>query len=95
MHSSSLDSRFTSHSENITRLDLRTGTYSTLCYVPGYCLNACAVSPADYQIYCQTRSQPPMFVRVNCATDTLVTLISDLEELKKGQLELVELLLLL
>ena len=74
-------------SENITRLDLRTGTYNTLCYVPGYCLNACAVSPAtrseepfsepseaDYQIYCQTRSQPSMFVRVNCATATLALL---------------------
>ncbi|CAJ1380239.1 unnamed protein product [Effrenium voratum] len=67
------------HSE-IKRLDLVTGTYTTVCkFTQGYCFNACGINPADSKIYCASwgpalntlgRSDPRALVRVECPTPT-------------------------
>eukprot|EP00434_Breviolum_minutum_P043416 symbB.v1.2.038702.t1/scaffold6131.1/size20721/2 len=51
------------------RLDLSTGTYQLLCYVPTHCFNACGISPETNEIFCRERlggSTGNNLVRIDC-----------------------------
>ena len=37
------------------RLDLSTGEYTPLCYVPEHCFNACGISPETNEIFCREK----------------------------------------
>ena len=37
------------------QLDLSTGTYQLLCYVPEHCFNSCGISPETNEIFCRER----------------------------------------
>ena len=39
----------------IDRLDLNTGKYTPLCYVPGHCFNGCGISPETNEIFCREK----------------------------------------
>ena len=39
----------------IDRLDLNTGEYTPLCYVPGHCFNGCGISPETNEIFCREK----------------------------------------
>jgi len=50
------------------RLDLSTGQYTPLCFVPQHCFNACGLSP-DNEIFCRERLTGDFgnnFLRVDC-----------------------------
>lgn len=46
----------------IDRLDLSTGEYTPLCYVPGHCFNGCGISP-DNEIFCREKWLSAVFDR--------------------------------
>eukprot|EP00434_Breviolum_minutum_P033273 symbB.v1.2.029444.t1/scaffold3217.1/size62816/1 len=51
------------------RLDLSTGEYTPLCYVPEHCFNACGISPETNEIFCREKlggKTGNNLVRVDC-----------------------------
>lgn len=50
----------------IKRLNLENGVYTTLCNIPGRCLNACGIHPQTNLMYCNERPGSDNLVRVDC-----------------------------
>jgi len=53
----------------IDRLDLNTGEYTPLCYVPGHCFNGCGISPETNEIFCREKLSGKTgnnLVRIDC-----------------------------
>ena len=74
---------------DIKYLNLTSGTYLPICYIPNTCLNACGISPISGLIYCQAfgfdgdRSHRQL-VRVNCPYSHVESLL----EFSDGSLKL-------
>lgn len=54
------------HLRQIKRLNLEDGVYTSLCNIPGRCLNACGIHPQTNLIYCNERPGNDNLVRVDC-----------------------------
>ena len=74
---------------DIMHLNLTSGTYLPICYIPNTCLNACGISPISGLIYCEAfgfdgDNSHRQLVRVNCPYSHVESLL----EFSDGSLKL-------
>ena len=73
-------SKCESSAADIKYLNLTSGTYTPVCYIPNVCLNACTISPITDLIYCQAfgfdgNNNHRQLVRVNCPSSQIQALL--------------------